>query len=74
MGHRDTQLRLSALELVCVSAKQTELPTRTELESVMTFLTSNSKGAPPHVRFSTLGCIFLSQYYILLLIILIIIV
>jgi hypothetical protein len=57
MGHGDIQLRLSALELVCVSARQTEFPTRTELAAVKTFLTANAKGAPPHVRFSTLGCI-----------------
>lgn len=61
MGHRDIQLRLSALELACVSAKQTEVPTKTELESVKIFLTANSKGAPPHVRFSTLGCIFFNS-------------
>ncbi|KAF2069433.1 hypothetical protein CYY_009245 [Polysphondylium violaceum] len=55
MYHQDESLRLLALELVCVSPKNTERVTIRELSLIKQFTLLNLKGSSPFIRNQTLS-------------------
>jgi hypothetical protein len=48
--HADSELRLNALEMLCLHAKQTEPPSQEELALVREFLSLNMKSSSSHYR------------------------
>ncbi|EGG18451.1 hypothetical protein DFA_03945 [Cavenderia fasciculata] len=55
LSNEDEYLRMLGLELICLSPKMTECPTKVEIDLFKQFLTINLKSSSPYIRSRTNG-------------------